>query len=343
VDTPYAKGVDELGTIGHVIRALRESAGLSRNELCNGICSEKYLYLIEKGLRTPSAEIQRFMSNRLQHSIFDYFEYLDCRDPIRTRAVIERLDDCRYMHMFDKLGALLGEAAALEDFQHEPWIFEYELNRVFYETIGLRRYAAGVADAVRVLEAIPAKYRSELFTVELRLLLHFCYQNLGNPTEAKDVLQQASDLCAADYGPPRYVNVRITTKLNWLYYRFQTGDYQAAVREGTRLYRYQLDVRHYRRLTITCFFIAFSYLHLLQEDGAYYWFKQGIYLLLATKVKCFYSITYYDEFWEMLHSGNIPAVCLAELDEIYDVTPGAAKRDIANAVAVRSLIPRDIV
>jgi hypothetical protein len=34
---------------------------------------------------------------------------------------------------------------------------------------------------------------------------------------------------------------------------------------------------------------------------------------------------------------------LAELDEIYDVTPGAAKRDIANAVAVRSLIPRDIV
>ena len=47
-------------TIGTILRQLRETAGLNRKQLCEGICTEKYLYIIERSQRTPSVESSSF-------------------------------------------------------------------------------------------------------------------------------------------------------------------------------------------------------------------------------------------------------------------------------------------
>ena len=77
-------GVDDMNHIGKVIKQFRDLRELSRAELAKGICSEKYVYLIEKGKRTPSTQIMRHFCNKLKTDLFLYYEYLDCKDPINT-------------------------------------------------------------------------------------------------------------------------------------------------------------------------------------------------------------------------------------------------------------------
>ncbi len=50
---------------------------MSRKELAENICSEKYLYLIEKGDRTPSSEITRLLGDKVGVDIFKYYAVYD--------------------------------------------------------------------------------------------------------------------------------------------------------------------------------------------------------------------------------------------------------------------------
>lgn len=56
--------------IGNVIKTLRCNLGLAAIDTAKDICTEKYLYLIEKGERIPSVEITRFIGTRLGTDLF---------------------------------------------------------------------------------------------------------------------------------------------------------------------------------------------------------------------------------------------------------------------------------
>lgn len=61
--------------IGNIIHEFRNSLHLTRQELSAEICSEKYLYMIEKGDRTPSTEVMRRLEDRMGVAILKYYEY----------------------------------------------------------------------------------------------------------------------------------------------------------------------------------------------------------------------------------------------------------------------------
>lgn len=63
--------------IGSIIRDSRNRLRMSRKELAENICSEKYLYLIEKGDRTPSSEITRLLGDKVGVDIFKYYAVYD--------------------------------------------------------------------------------------------------------------------------------------------------------------------------------------------------------------------------------------------------------------------------
>lgn len=49
--------------IGKVIKEHRDIVGMSRKTLSEDICTEKYIYLIEKGKRTPSANVIKLLGD----------------------------------------------------------------------------------------------------------------------------------------------------------------------------------------------------------------------------------------------------------------------------------------
>lgn len=71
--------------IGNVIKEYRSLIGMSRNDIAKNICTEKYVYLIEKGQRTPSADMTRLLGDNLGIDLFEYYQYLDCINPIEVR------------------------------------------------------------------------------------------------------------------------------------------------------------------------------------------------------------------------------------------------------------------
>ncbi len=78
-----------MNCIGSVIKEYRKRKKISRKSLADGLCSEKYIYLIEKGERTPSAEMSALLGDKLGIDLFEYYEYVDCIDPIDVNQAIK--------------------------------------------------------------------------------------------------------------------------------------------------------------------------------------------------------------------------------------------------------------
>ena len=51
--------------IGSIIKEFRLLRQLTQEQLAENICSEKYVYLIEKGERTPSTDLLRQFSDKI--------------------------------------------------------------------------------------------------------------------------------------------------------------------------------------------------------------------------------------------------------------------------------------
>jgi len=101
-------------------------------ELAHGICTDKYIYLIEKGERSPSTEILRLLGNRLGVDYVVYYEYLDCLDPIRVREFMIQMKVIRKNNNQAELMEVTLEAKKIPDFNTLPWKYEVVLNEPSY-------------------------------------------------------------------------------------------------------------------------------------------------------------------------------------------------------------------
>lgn len=79
--------------IGNIIEEQRVSLGMSRKELSEGICTQKYVYLIEKNERNPSAYILNSFSDRLGLDLFDYYQYLNYDNKKKCSSIKKILSD----------------------------------------------------------------------------------------------------------------------------------------------------------------------------------------------------------------------------------------------------------
>ncbi|MDH8679000.1 helix-turn-helix transcriptional regulator [Fusibacter bizertensis] len=116
--------------IGDIIKYFREEKHMLKSVLAKGICSEKYIYLIEKGERNPSAEILGLLSNRLGIDLLGYYPYLNCKDPIKVRSTHEIFERLRRQSKFIDLAVVTNKALNLDDFKKKPWVYEIIINQL---------------------------------------------------------------------------------------------------------------------------------------------------------------------------------------------------------------------
>lgn len=89
--------------LGSVLRQLRDKRNLSAKTVADGICSTKYIYMLESGKRKPSIEILKQLSNRLKYDIYGIVPYLDCENPIYSREVLEGIEHLRVSSQYVEL------------------------------------------------------------------------------------------------------------------------------------------------------------------------------------------------------------------------------------------------
>lgn len=117
--------------MGPLIKSIRTSQGISRESLAKGIYSSKYIYLIEKGLRTPSSEILIDVGIRLNFDLFEYFPYMDCENPLVVKAFIDEFHLLRAKKDLDKLEEMTDEARKNRAFQNVPWKSQIDYNQAY--------------------------------------------------------------------------------------------------------------------------------------------------------------------------------------------------------------------
>ena len=85
--------------IGEIIKEQRNLINMSRETLAEGVCTEKYVYLIEKNERNPSAYILDDFSEKLGIDLFEYYQYLNFKNKSLVVEYKKQFD--RYMQIGD--------------------------------------------------------------------------------------------------------------------------------------------------------------------------------------------------------------------------------------------------
>lgn len=267
--------------IGSIIREYRCKLGMSRNTLAEKICSEKYIYLIEKGERTPSAEMVRLFSDRMGVDLFDHYKYLDCIDPIAVRETLKDLQICQRKSDFVAAKIIVDKAMNLADFKNKPWLYELEANRFGYMVFVEDKYEEAIISATQVLEGIEPKYLNSIHVVNLYVLLSTCYQITGDLMNAKSITLAAFNIVRSKYKIEKYNHDIVSVRLNLVTLYYLTNDYENAIIESKELINYQVELNSHARIHIAYAFLSFSYFKINAFEEAFLYFNQTISVLMA--------------------------------------------------------------
>lgn len=267
--------------IGSIIKEYRCMIKMSRKSLSENICSEKYIYLIEKGERTPSADMVRLFSDRMGVDLFDHYQYLDCIDPISVRKTLKNFDICQRKSDFKTAKNIVDMVMEHQDFKNKPWLYELEANKIGYMVFVENKYEEAIICANHVLEDIEAKYSSSIHVVNLYVLLSTCYQIIGDLRKAKSATLAAYDIVSSKYKIEKYDHDIVSVRLNLVTLYYLTKDYEKAILEGMELIDYQIEHNSYARIHIAYFFLAFTYYKKESFEEAFLYFNQAISVLMA--------------------------------------------------------------
>lgn len=249
--------------------------------LAENICSEKYIYLIEKGERTPSADMVRLLSDRMGVDLFDHYQYLDCSNPISVRETLKNFDICQRKSDFITAKSIVDKAMYLADFKNKPWLYELEANRLGYMVFIENKYEEAIMDANKVLEDMEPKYLSSIHVVNLYVLLSTCYQIIGDLNNAKSITLAAYNIVRSKYKIEKYDHNIVSVRLNLITLYYLTKDYEKAITEGKELIDYQIEFNSYARIHIAYAFLSFSYFKKDAFKEAFLYFNQTISVLMA--------------------------------------------------------------
>lgn len=304
--------------IGQVIQKLRVNRKLSRNTLSNGICTEKYLYLIEKGQRTPSSEVSHLLSARLGVDLFQYYEFLDCKEPILVHDSISKLNAYRRTTNFPESIALIRELEYRPDFQMAPYSYELEVDKLGYRMFIKNEYVDAIEDIISLIDSIDNKYSEEEFTANLYMLLSTALQNSMRLEEAKKVQNQAMSILENKEGITKYHQVIYSSRLNRMTLAYLERDYQAVINDGLWLYDFSNRTNVNDRSDFTYYYIAMGYWGAGQKEEAMLWLENCVFAMLTNYRPYDISIiSSFGPFTEMIRSSKICDNILNRLKRMY--------------------------
>lgn len=117
--------------IGVLIAYFRKMNRMTKEALADGVCSSKYIYLIEKGERTPSLEIVRALELKLNVQFEDFIPYANCKNIYEVKMYMDKFWMLRTRTNYIELEKTLAQASELSDFRDTFWHIEIEYNQIW--------------------------------------------------------------------------------------------------------------------------------------------------------------------------------------------------------------------
>lgn len=307
--------------IGNIIKEYRRMLGVSRKALSENICSEKYIYLIEKGERTPSSDLTRLIGDRLGVDLFEYYEFLDCINPIEVNETIKCFNRFRRENDLISLKKITNYAMSLPDFYNKPRLYEIEINRIFYMALKEGRSSEAIRESCDLIKQIEPKYAKEVFVADLYALLSMCYQMDQDLDNARSAILSAYDIICNKQRITKYAQTVISIKINKITIHYLSGEYDATIEEALMLWQYQIDMSAYERFHHTFFYLAFAHYKKGMEEESISWFIKGISAsLIRYKATDIYYLSQYDVFGLLIDDSRVPHELVSEFKKSYRIS-----------------------
>jgi len=306
--------------IGNVIKEYRSIIGMSRKELSDNICSEKYVYFIEKGERTPSAEVIRQFGNKMGIDFFKYFEYLDCLNPIDVAAMIVRFNKCRMENDPITLKKVTDEALVLPDFQKTPWVYEIEYNRIFYMILKENRCHEAIKALQDIIQNAEPNYSKDIYLARFYVLLSTSYQMLMDLDNARNAVLSACEIVANKMHIVQDALIVVTVKINKITLHYLTGEFDAVIEEGIALNQYQIDMHLYEMGHHGLFYLAYAHYQIGLEDEGIAWFIKALYAsLIRYKPMDIYYLSKYEMFQVLSNDKRVSTDLVCQFKRKYGI------------------------
>lgn len=270
--------------IGDIIEKQRLALEMSRKTLAEGICSEKYVYLIEKNERNPSAYILNSLSNRLGIDLFQYYQYLHYDD--KTKVFNHREKFERYQQTSDvvQLKEEISKSAQLDAFQKEPLLYDIKVIDSLYQVT----VHGETKDAIQEIKKLTEKDElniDPITHVNAYIVLATAYQIEAQWDEAQDAVEIAYHMVKDKTEFARYNTVIINVLISFTSLLYNRGQYEELIKYSKLLMDFQEKYSEYNRFYYVEYYLAFAYYQIGNSNKAQEHFMRGGYSALLFKNK----------------------------------------------------------
>lgn len=286
--------------IGNVIREYRIMLHMSRRALASNVCSDKYLYLIEKGERTPSTEVTRLLGDKMGVDLFKYYEYLDCLEPIRVNFYIEKFNRSRRESDFSSLAVLTEEASKMPDYHNDPWKYEILLNLLAIRVLGEGDFLHSIPLIEEVIDKMENEKLDNTCYINFLVLLSTCFQMSRDLKNTYKIVIKTYESIKNKQKIFKYVQVVVAAKINKITMHYLSEEWDFVIQEALELNEYQQETCYKECLHHGFFYLAFAYYQKdIQEEGIK-WFEKALSIMLFhhKPIEMFYMRSY--EIFEVM-------------------------------------------
>lgn len=306
--------------IGDIIKEQRILIDMTRKTLSEGICTEKYIYLIENKQRNPSAYMLNKFSERLGIDLFDYYQYLDYENKTLVSKHKENFE--RYMQLGDieKLKEEALKASLLEDFKHEPLSYDITIINLLHQALIEGKTSETIKELTDILKNKRLNM-DNLTLINAYILLSSCYQIEGQLDKAEEVVEIAYDMIEDKKEFSRYRTVIITVLISLVSLLYNAKEYDKLIKYSNDLIEFQEKNSEYNRIYYVDFYLAIAYYKKNQSSKAKHHFMRGVHsaLLFKSKLDMVY-IMEMEELREIVDNLDINQYFLDQFYEILDLT-----------------------
>lgn len=178
-----------MSPIGIIIKELRQNKNMSRTELAEGICTEKYIYLIEKGERTPSSELLILLGRRLGEDLLAQFKFSNCDDPVTISKMQYELSQCILSQDYIQGLEITKEAEQYPDNAKVPWKHMLKANRILCQMQKDKDYEKAISEVQQAFLTMEKRFVVGFCGLFYRLIQLYAYHQLGRTEEFEETLR----------------------------------------------------------------------------------------------------------------------------------------------------------
>jgi len=270
-----------MGHIGTIIEKYRQDIGMSRKELAEDICSEKYIYLIEKGERTPSVNLLKLIGEKMGVYLFGFYTYIDCEDPVGVRENVKLFHMCRINLDFGVLKNATEQAENIPDFKNKPWCFEIVLNKIYNIAFEEKRYAEALFQLETLIKEVKLYEVSDVFLVNAYTLTTTCALVTMDVDIARDAAIRAHEIIQGYHDIELCDQLLTKVTVNLMGAHYSNNEMDEVIERGKELIRIKQSRDSYGKIHFVYLLMALAYYVKNQWDEAVICLKKAAYFLMA--------------------------------------------------------------